>query len=404
MLIVKKVIERKPEMVRVVLIFCLYLSGVGAAAQISKMIPVFATFQVIYGKNLSDITLLMSAVSVASVVFGMMAGVLVNHFGMRRSIQICCIVSIAAGYVLPYSPNFYLTFVVRFMESFGHLGIVTSAPALMVSITKKRYVSVVLGIWASFFGIAFVFSQSLAQFFVFPNNYVIFLHAHVLLFLPTVFITCLWDNSNQSSKTGTLIIRPLPRLKPFPQLLSAISFLFHAGVFTTILTFAQNELTNRYGLAQNIAEFWAPIFPLISLSAIFIASFLLTFFGTFHLFSISVFFILFSVTLLSSYPVYAFCGIFFGVGIAQAAVFARINDVILSPEDTSIINGMFTQFGNLGNIIFPYVTALLIKQSTVINLFFIIGFGVFFSFFAQFMIQCFINKWRINGKFSNCIF
>jgi predicted MFS family arabinose efflux permease len=52
-------------------------------------------------------------------------------------------------------PVFPILFLSRIVEGISHLGIVVTAPIIMILISSEKHHSIVMGLWSTFFGIAF---------------------------------------------------------------------------------------------------------------------------------------------------------------------------------------------------------------------------------------------------------
>lgn len=349
-------------MMRAVTIMALYLAGVGAAAQISKIIPVFTVLQSRFDTDLAGITLVMSTIGVASIVAGMAAGFLVGRIGHRRSMFAACLLSATIGLVLPIVPGIVPMVGLRLVESIGHLGIVTAAPALMASLTPQRYRPVVLGLWATFFGVAFAFSQHLASVVDVSGDVVAFLRLHVLLFLPALAVLAVSraPASPVAEAGAVAATRLLPSLQATPQLFVSLSFLFHAGVFTSLLSFTHIALEQQFGVAPDAARTLAAMYPLLALAAMFATGLALGRVSSLKLLIAGASGLLCALAILQAAPAYATgasCSAFLAIGVVQSCLFARISNVADSAHDVAIVNGMFSQLGNLGNLLVPFVFA-----------------------------------------------
>ena len=127
-------------MFRIITLATLYLSGVGAAAQIAKIIPVFGYLEASKGLSLSDATLTMSAIGFSAILLGAIVGRIIVSLGLWRMLAIASVTSIIAGLILPAMPNFQTLLAVRVVEGIGHLVIVSAAPTLMVNLVEKNKV------------------------------------------------------------------------------------------------------------------------------------------------------------------------------------------------------------------------------------------------------------------------
>lgn len=337
---------------RILKLFSLYLAGVGAAAQIAKIIPAFAYLQDNMHLSLSQATLVMSAISFAAIVFGAMAGRVVVALGLWRMLSIALALSLSAGLILPSMPSFAALVAVRIVEGMGHILIVSAVPTLMVGLVARKHVGLVLGVWASFFGVAFAGSQLFTWTGLNVTNPAAFLRWHVILFLPALVIslTRLNINAPQARVSFSLLPTGLSR----NQVMIALAFLFHAGVFTSMLAFAQIRI------GSDIAARVAPLLPLLSLAFVVLGSSVLTMMAAGVMFGMAAAGLITALLLALIQPLSGYLGAFAAIGVMQSAIFARIGETCQTEAETSATNGAYTQLGNLGNVVVPYMTSLAI--------------------------------------------
>ena len=330
----------------------LYLAGVGAAAQIAKIIPVLGYLSGPVGLSLSESTLVMSAVGFAGAAVGMVAGKMVVDLGLWRVMCVACITAVLSGLLLPWATSLPALLGLRAIEGLGHIAIVAAAPTLMMSMVPSDRAPVVMGVWASFFGVAFAASQAFALTGLALESPATFLRWHVALFLPAIVISAAHWNDNQNTNLRLQDFSLLPKGITRQQVLAALIFLFHAGIFTSVLAFAQTRIGGDMGVAL------APILPLLSLATVFAATPLLVRFPSLQIFTGGSLFV--AACLVAAWivnPAVGYIGVFLGIGLMQAGVFARIGEVCRTDAEGSVTNGAFTQLGNTGNIVIPYVVS-----------------------------------------------
>ncbi len=133
------------------LIMLLLLAGLFAAAQFGKLTLTLELAVLAYGGIAS---LLVSSVGLVGIVFGAVAGGHIARFGLRRALLMAvgggAVLSLIQS-ILPAAP---IMLGLRILEGFSHLAIVIAAPTLMAGLSSDRDRPVVMGIWASFFGVA----------------------------------------------------------------------------------------------------------------------------------------------------------------------------------------------------------------------------------------------------------
>lgn len=330
----------------------LYLAGVGAAAQIAKIIPVFGYLTDDIGITLPQATLVMSAIGFAAVLLGSMAGRAVVDLGLWRVMCLACALAIGAGLVLPLAGSMTTLLSLRVIEGLSHIAIVAAAPTLMMALVPKSRAPLIMGVWATFFGVAFGASQAFALTGLADTAPAAFLRWHVILFVPAVFVAVHYWRAHRL---------PAPRIAAWPllptelsreQLLVSGVFMLHAGLFTSMLAFAQTRIGGDAGAAL------APILPLLSLAAAFLGAPILLHAGALTIFVFGTAFVSVCLTLAWFHnPLLGYMGAFLGVGWMQVGVFAFIGELAKTQEEGSATNGAYTQLGNAGNIAIPYVVS-----------------------------------------------
>lgn len=357
-------------MINKILVLILYLAGVGAAAQIAKLVPVFTYIETAYELSLPQVTFVMSAIGVAAIVLGSVAGQVVVMLQLWRAMAISLVIAVLTGLALPMTDSFVTLVVLRLLEGIGHIGIVTAAPTLMVSLVAQRYAGKVLSLWASFFGVAFAVSQAIAYGNIDENHPKMFLSLHVLYFFPAL-IFCIPRALKDSYSTQTTWrrLKFLPISLDKKQFGLAMSFLFHAGTFTSMLTFAQSRIGGSEGIIV------APVLPIVSLFFVFLGLIALSRINGFKMFLIGASVCSLGLVAAISFPLPSYFLAFSGIGFMQAGIFASIGSVAFGEKETSALNGAYTQLGNLGNLLVPLFisTALTTMSGISIEIFLLIA-------------------------------
>ncbi|GGK22274.1 MFS transporter [Salinarimonas ramus] len=341
----------------------LYLAGVGAAGQISKVATLLDARFLSAGYSLSEATGLLTTISVASAVLGLAAGTAAAAFGIRRAFLACAFLSLGAGWALslPLEPDALLA--VRVVESVGHLGLVTTVPALMLAYLPVHVHERALAFWSTFFGAAFALS-ALGFLLLGAENALLLERLHLALFLPGVAVVIAFPPPGEPSRMPRSIsaaLAPVRRIGPAAWLLAAM-FLVHAGLFTTVLSMAPRMMSLDLAVAEEHAIRAAPLFPLVALASAAAASLAGPRLARHRLeaglCAILIGFVGAYVVATSAVPL-AFCVAFAGLGMVQAHIFGSVSLTASSGEDISVANGLLAMLGNIGNIAIPFMIALL---------------------------------------------
>jgi hypothetical protein len=143
------------------LIAALYAAGLIAAGQFAKVSLTLAPLAVAYPS--APVAFAVSGVAVMGILFGVYAGGITASIGPRRAILIALVVSALAGAGQAVLPPFPLLMALRVVEGAGHLVLVVAIPTLMAAVAAPRDRGMVMGLWATFFGVGFAIAALLVR-------------------------------------------------------------------------------------------------------------------------------------------------------------------------------------------------------------------------------------------------
>ena len=132
-------------------IVLLLVGGLFSAAQFGKFTLTLELLGAHYGRWAP---FLISVVGMVGIVFGAVAGAHVARFGLRRALLWAMGLGAILSCIEALLPGLPVMLTLRVAEGFSHLAIVVAAPTLMSGFASDRDRPVVMGIWASFFGVA----------------------------------------------------------------------------------------------------------------------------------------------------------------------------------------------------------------------------------------------------------
>lgn len=233
------------------LIAALYAAGLLAAGQFAKVSLTLGPLGLAYPGW--PVAFAVSGVAVIGIVFGVMAGGLTASIGPRRAILGALALSALAGAVQALLPPFPILMALRVIEGAGHLVLVVAIPTLMAGLAAPRDRGLVMGLWATFFGVGFalaalVIGESAAPVFGW--------HAG----LCAVVAALLW----RMLPRGAVARRPLPRLSDHlsiyanPRLFApALGHGIYAFVFLAAVTYLPAALG---------AAWLAPVLPVVGIA------------------------------------------------------------------------------------------------------------------------------------------
>ncbi|NKX46403.1 MFS transporter [Roseicyclus persicicus] len=234
------------------LIGALYAAGLVAAGQFAKVSLTLPALALAYPD--APVAFAVSGVAVMGILFGVMAGGITASLGPRRAILAALALSALAGAGQAVLPPFAALMALRVLEGAGHLVLVVAIPTLMAGLAAPRDRGLVMGIWATFFGVGF----ALAALVVGQDAGVVYgTHAGLAALLGLV----LWRMLPPRVATAP---RPLPRLADHvaiyrtPRLFApALGHGTYAFLFLALVTFLPAALG---------APWLAAVLPLVGLA------------------------------------------------------------------------------------------------------------------------------------------
>jgi MFS family permease len=141
------------------LIAVLYLTGLIAAGQFAKVSLTLGALAAEYPG--APVAFAVSGVAVMGILFGVYAGGITASIGPRRAILIALAISALAGAGQTLLPAFPLLMGLRVVEGAGHLVLVVAIPTLMAALSAPKDRALVMGLWATFFGVGFALAAVL---------------------------------------------------------------------------------------------------------------------------------------------------------------------------------------------------------------------------------------------------
>ena len=141
------------------LITALYVAGLIAAGQFAKISLTLTPLQAAYPD--APVAFAVSGVAVTGILFGVLAGGLVARLGTRRAVLWGLAGSALAGGAQALLPAFPVLMGLRVAEGAGHLLLVVAIPTMMAGLSTDRDRPLVMGLWATFFGVGFALAAVL---------------------------------------------------------------------------------------------------------------------------------------------------------------------------------------------------------------------------------------------------
>ena len=321
------------------LISLLYVAGLLAAAQFAKLSLTLPELEARYPDV--PVPLAVSALSVMGIAFGVTAGVIVARWGVRRvllaGMLLGAVLSVGQA-LLPPAPVF---FVLRVVEGAAHLAIVVAAPTLMAVVAAPKDKPLAMGLWGTFFGVAFATSAVIVP--LLPGAGAVYAaHGAALALVALLLAPALPRGLARDASTEGLWARHRAIYTSLPMTAPAIGFFFHTLIFLGLLTYLPGFLgawtAPLLPLTALVGTFGAGVLarrmppPRIALAGLLLAAMAL----------------LTILVLPDAVRPGAAVAVFTVMGLVAGASFAMVPYLNADPADQARANGAVAQLGNIG--------------------------------------------------------
>ena len=320
------------------LVILLWVAGLLAAAQFAKVSLVLKDVARFFQSDLAGVAPIASVVGVIGIVFGVMAGAFVTRLGARRVILWALIGGGALSLFQAIGLGFTTMMALRIFEGISHLALVVAAPTLMVRVSAPQDHSVVMGLWATFFGVSFAISAVVLPALVALGGLKLVWAVHGVLML--VIAGCLAPFLPKGTRSAVQIqwVAEHRLIYSSPRLVApALGFFWHTLMFVALLTF----------LPAQVPVWVAVLLPLLSLVGTFGAGFLARWIAPDRI-AVAGFLATAALALIGFGASVPTLLLFVFIGLVPGASFAAIPHFNTAPEDVARAQGAVAQLGNIG--------------------------------------------------------
>jgi len=362
-------------------VIVLWLVGIFAAMQFAKFSIAYDSLLHHYNVDAAAVGLLLSTVGMIGLIFGVVAGVVSSKLEYKNVLIGAVVIGGCASLLQASQPNYYVLFASRVVEGLSHLGIVVAAPTLMLRASEKRHHALVMGLWGTFFGVAFAVAGWAGSQILQSHGFAALCLSHGALALPLlVYCWVMISNIATDNTTGsvrlTQLMKSTLRVYVNPRTcLPGIVFLFHTTMFIALLTFIPRLSTD-----EQTKTLLMVLLPLSSIIGTFLAGFLsqyvlkpplllfLAYAGVFI-------FALITVSLQGSHYLFASAALSLMLisGIVQGGSFTLIPYLSRSESEQAMGNGSIAQMGNVGATIGTPLFAYALDLYSGLGLLFIVA-------------------------------
>lgn len=252
-------------------VITLWLCGVLAAMQFSKVSFAFQALQAAYGATPAAMGWILSTVGMVGLVFGVTVGLLAPALGYRRLLLLGMGLGAALAGLQSLAPPFALLWLTRLLEGVSQLAVVVAAPTLIMQHSAPRHRAIAMGLWSTFVGVAFALTAAGGGWVLARFQLSGLLLAHAIgMAVMFVVVLCMLPPDGPA--------QPWPRLADLPQLhariysqwataLPGCCFFFYTVTALALLTFIPQQ-------AGADRPWLAVVLPLVSIAGTFSAGWL----------------------------------------------------------------------------------------------------------------------------------
>ncbi len=337
------------------IVMAVYCAGLGAAAQFGKISILFNDLTRVYaGRSPVEMGWMVSIVGLVGLIFGVIAGVVVVPFGLRRALVSALCVAAGASVVQSTLPPYPVMMALRVIEGASHLVIVVCGPVFMARAATPRSLGLVMAIWGSFFGLSYAGLAAIAPMIATRFGLGAVFDGHALWM--SLCALALWlllpaDPPRLRGQTGGVLERHA-MIYASPRLATAgLGFFFYTVVFVALLTLLPPQIAPAQ---RATVSFWLPLAPiLVSLT---LGVWVLRYLPAVRTVQIG-----FALAAAASVALWALWGtgwpmavaalcLLGAYGLVQGASFAAIAQLNPAPQDRAMAAGAMAQMGNVGTV------------------------------------------------------
>jgi len=348
----------------------LWLCGVFAAMQFSKIAFVFQDLQTTYAITPAQTGLLLSMVGMVGLVFGVTVGLFAPAIGYRRLLLTGLGLGAALAFLQAQMPPHPLFLLTRILEGASHLAVVVAAPTLISMNCPPGHRSLAMGLWGTFVGVAFALTAAAGSWVVarFQVSGLLLGHALAMTFMFATALFVMQGDTETPRQRQWPRLTSLPRhhLTTYSQWVTALPgacFFFYTVMAISLLAFLPP-------LGGQHKAWLAIVLPLVNISGTFSAGWLAQYaaastllvriaFASVGLGGMGLWLCFWWGTGMAPAAVV----LVYLVGMAGGSVLALIPNLSNDPSTQARSNGAIAQMGNLGSTLGPPLFAYLIATA-----------------------------------------
>jgi predicted MFS family arabinose efflux permease len=334
--------------------FVLWFAGIVAAMQFAKFSVAFDFLRNQYNVTPFWIGLSLSIVGLIGLIFGITISIFVSKIGQNKILLVSLLLGVIISLVQAFQPVFPILFLSRIMEGISHLGIIVTAPIIMIIISSEKHHSIVMGLWSSFFGIAFSVTAWIGNpiLELYSSSALFLIHAIFMAIVLVILFFSIKQISIPYNDNKVSFINAHKKVYSNWRTFSpGVLFFFHTFMYIALFTFLPGLSGN-----ENTRSLLLVILPLISIIGTMSAGIATQYFvspsklSVFAYISLLVLICVIRISFNNTtlFVIFSMILILFS-GIIQGSIFSLIPNISLTTEDQTSASGSVAQLGNLGS-------------------------------------------------------
>jgi len=361
----------------------LWTAGICAAMQFAKMSIGLKALQDALGTDATSISALMAATGLFGLLFGVGGASISDALGLRRVLLYSIFAAAIFSFAESFIPQFIPFYGLRLLEGVTNLFIVVAAPTLIAVYAPPRHIAIAMGLWGSFYGVAFALTGLAGPTLISNFGATGLLAAHSLLALVIALLLVTHrlpglektKNIDDAKKVQTVFANQIHTVirayKNARTALPGLIFLFHSSLYLGLLIFV--PLSAQDGAARDIL---LVSMPLVSIAATLLAGPLSqvlpisTVLTTGFLLEIGAASLLIPATesnaSIVTYNLLA-NGLMLISGVLQGSIFILVPKLASNSREEALAFGVIAQLGSLGSIVGPMAFATSITHGGIVG-------------------------------------
>ncbi len=217
-------------------------AGISAAMHVGKLAPAIQVFSNSFGVSLIESGFLLSTVQLVGMAFGLLVGLNVEGWGLRRSMFAGLLILSVASILGSSFEDFRVLLMLRVVEGFGFLCVCMPAPSMLIRLVRTGDLPVMLGLWGCYMPFGVGAALLLGPWIIDVSSWEIWWAGIGLISLVAAY--GVWNNTavdlNLSSKVsikskiGNTLYKTLSQSGPW---FVAISFALYSGQWLAVIGF-----------------------------------------------------------------------------------------------------------------------------------------------------------------------